>query len=203
MNLTRQNQNGFPAGRCLVAMVAVLMAGGLFAAAQSTNAPARTDYSSFRVIVERNIFNPNRYPRTSRSSQRSTPQSVPAFLLVGTLDYQKGTFAFFDGTTSDYRKVLQRDGNIAGYTVTEITLDGVKLAAGGKQIEMKIGAQMRQESAGAWELSGQSELPASAAADTTSPSDETSAASASSSSSSGEENDVLKKLMQQREQELK
>ena len=28
--------------------------------------------------------------------------------LVGTMTYEKGTFAFFDGSSSEYRKALKR-----------------------------------------------------------------------------------------------
>ncbi len=203
MNLTQPNQNGLSARWHLAAMAAVWLAGGLVATAQPTNTPSVTDFTAFRIIAERNIFNPDRYARSGRSSRQSSSPSVPAFSLVGTLQYQKGLFAFFDGTTSDYRQALQRNGTIAGYTVTEITPGAVKLAAGTNSIEMKVGMQMRQESAGKWELSGQSELPAGTAADAASTSDATPAAGDSSGGSSGEPNDVLKKLMQQREQELK
>ena len=200
MNLTHPNHNGLSARWRLAAVAAVWLAGGLIATAEPTNTLSGTDFPSFRIIAERNIFNPDRYARTGRASRQSTSPSVPAFSLVGTLQYQKGMFAFFDGNASDYRRVLQRNETIAGYTVTEITPGVVKLAAGGKSIEMKVGMQMRQESAGKWELSGQSELPAGTAADAASASDETPAAG---DSSSGEPNDVLKKLMKQREQELK
>jgi hypothetical protein len=189
-----------------LAALAVLLANGFFSGAQDTNVAGGTAYSDFRVIAERNIFNPDRYPRTSRTvHHRSTPRpvsrSAPAFALVGTMDYQKGMFAFFDGNNADYRKVLERNGVVAGYTVTQITLYGVKLAAAGKEFEMKIGAQLRQNSEGKWEFSNQSELPASADAggDTAPASTATPAAAVDPSL---EANDVLKKLMQKRAQEL-
>ena len=40
--------------------VAVVMAGCLSACAQATNAPAHLNYDSFRMVSDRNIFNPNR-----------------------------------------------------------------------------------------------------------------------------------------------
>jgi hypothetical protein len=196
MNLTRSKK---------LAALAVLLANGFFSGAQDTNISSGTDYSNFRVIADRNIFNPDRYPQTSRTRTRPRPRTVsrsaPAFALVGTMDYQKGMFAFFDGNSSDYRKVLERNGVVAGYTVTEITLYGVKLAAAGKEFEMKIGAQLRQNSEGRWEFSDQSELPASpdAGGETTPAATETPAAAADPSLQG---NDILKKLMQKRAQEL-
>jgi hypothetical protein len=92
--------------------------------------------------------------------------------------------------------------------VTEITPTGVKLqAAGKKPIEMKVGAQMRQDGENGWELSDGSSAelitsePETAA---TADSDETKSNTDDRTGNSGvEPNDILKKLMQQREQELK
>lgn len=201
MNLARQNQNTLRTVAVL-AVFGAFLANGQPAAAQTTNAPAATNYSSFQIIVERNIFDPNRYAHASHSHGRSISRSAPCFSLVGTLSSRQGMLAFFDGNDSDYRKVLSPDGAIAGYKVVEITLRGVKLEAAGKPVEMKVGAQMRQEGKGEWQLAESGELPAATTGNETSATDGTPAASPASSSAS-EPNDVLKKLMQQREQELK
>jgi len=186
----------------VLAALGALLTNGRPAAAQTTNAPAATNYSAFQIIVERNIFDPNRYAHASHSHGRSISRSAPYFALVGTLSSRNGMLAFFDGNDSDYRKVLSPDGVIAGYKVVEITLRGAKLEAAGKPVEMKVGAQMRQEGKGEWQLAEPGELPASTTGTETPATDETPAASAAAGSAS-EPNDVLKKLMQQREQELK
>src|SRR5271167_1737375 len=88
----------------ILAITALAMAGGLTAQAQQTNRASEADFSSFQVISERNIFNPN---RTARHRGGNRPQPVAdAFALVGTMSYAKGAFAFFDGTSSDYRKAV-------------------------------------------------------------------------------------------------
>ncbi len=188
------------------AALALLLAGNLFAAAQSTNSPGPTDYAAFsRFIADRNIFDSARYPRTPGTPVRRAPARprsapVPMFTFVGAMSYGKGTFAFFDGNSSEYRKALQASGQIAGYTVKEITLDSVKLEAGGKQIEMKVGAQLRQD--GEWQLIG-----ANAATPITADSSAPGAVTASATNStvdpspSVESNEVLKRLMKLREQE--
>jgi hypothetical protein len=206
MNPARYNQTGRRLRTAaMLAVLGALLAGGRPATAQTTNAPAATNatnYSSFQIIAERNIFDPNRYAHTSRSRGRPTSPSVPHFSLVGTMSSRQGMLAFFDGNDSDYRKVLSPDGTIAGNKVVEITLHGVKLEAAGKQVTMKVGAQMRQAVKGEWQLADSGELPAAAAGNETPTTDESSAAGAASGSAS-EPNDILKKLMQQREQELK
>jgi len=175
----------------MLAIAALVMAGGVAARAQQTNRTSEADFSNFQVISERNIFNPN---RTARHKRGNRPQPVAdAFSLVGTMSYAKGTFAFFDGTSSAYRKAVQNAGTIAGYKVTDITPTTVKLANGDKLLVMKIGAQMRREEKGSWQLAATGELPV----DTTGNAD---AAPAEPADSEG--NDVLKRLMKQREQEL-
>ena len=126
------------------AVAALALANGFAAPAQETNRATQTDFSAFRVISQRNIFNLN---RTARRRERNRTQQVgDAFYLVGTMSYEKGTFAFFDGTGSEYRKVLQNAGAIAGGNVVEITPTSVKLEIGGKQATMKIGTQIDRKS---------------------------------------------------------
>lgn len=194
-----------------IIVFALILVCVMCAHAQQTNAPGATDYSDLsRFISERNIFDPSRYSRLNRNARRPTarPVAVPTFALVGTMNYQKGVFAFFDGNNSDYRKILQPGGVIAGYTVAEISPSRVKLqAADKKPVEMNIGAQMRREGDSGWELSGQAgDSFAAAAQSESSPEGVDKSASSESSvpaSSSGEASDVLKRLMQQREQEMK
>ena len=178
------------------AVVALAMASGFATPAQETNHVGQTDFSAFRGISEKNIFNLNRTAR--RRGRNRTQQAGDAFYLVGTMSYEKGTFAFFDGTGSEYRKILQKAGTIAGYNVLEITPTSVKLETGGKQVTMKVGTQMRHEDQGNWRLVANSELPANPAEDVAPGAGDT-----TRSSSSDEPNDVLKRLMQRREQELK
>ena len=161
-----------------------------------TNAPAKLDYSAFKIIAERNIFNPNRSSRSgrSRAAQQRRPKA-DSFALVGTLSSEKGSFAFFDSTSSQYKKVLKRADTIAGYKVKEIALNHVKLESGGKEIELRVGNRMRKQEGGEWRLAGQTESSAST-------NESTASADSTESISDEETNDVLTKLMQQREEEL-
>ncbi len=184
-----------------IAAFVILLTAVWPAAAQTTNTPAAANFSAFQIIVDRNIFNPNRYAHT-RGHSHSTSPSAPWFSLVGTLGSKQGMLAFFNGNDSDYRKVVSPDGVIAGYKVTEITLQGVKLISTNKPVVMRVGAQMRQEDKGGWQLTEPTELSTVTAAGEAPATEETSA-SGPASGSAGESNDILKKLMQQREQELK
>jgi hypothetical protein len=171
--------------------------------ASGTNASlAPLDYSAFRMIVDRNIFDPNRYPhRPGEPRLRSAPKIVDSLTLVGTMSYERGTFAFFDGSSSEYKKALKLSDVIAGYKVTNIAPDGVTLAAGTNALELSVGMQLRREEDGAWRLT---EQPGSyvAAPTTTSTNAVAAAPTAGSEAASGAaESDVIKRLMQKRQQE--
>ncbi len=180
---------------------AVVGTGADQAAAQETNRVARPDYATFRIVTERNIFNANRIPGVVRTNRgpRNTSRA-DAFRLVGIIEYNKGEFAFFDGTSSDYRKALQCQGTIAGYVLTNITAQSVTLEAEGKKIELKVGMQVRREDNGEWQLAAASDLPAVASGGSGGGGD-SAPAEGGSGDSGGEVSEVLKKLMQQREQE--
>jgi hypothetical protein len=155
-----------------------------------TNAgPASLDYSAFRLVVERNIFDPNRSPRSARPAAQ--PKTVDAFTLVGTMSYEKGVFAFFDSSSSDFKKVLKPQDTIAGYKLISISPDSVKLMQNTNVIELSVGSQMRRREDGSWERSASSESYVAAST----------SGSSKESSSNGAENDVIKKMMQRREKE--
>ena len=190
------------------------LAAGL-AFAQTTNqAPDQgPDYSTFgQFIAVRNIFNPDRYPVSDtrpHASHAHVSPGVPYIALVGTMNYQKGMFAFFDGNNSDYKKVLQANGQIAGYIVKDITRSGVVLAATGTNstqtnvLQLAIGAQLRQNGLG-WDLISAGEAATTSTAnDSTGSADSSPATTSGASDSSSAPNDILKRLMQKREQEMK
>ena len=147
------------------------------------SAPAAgLDLQSFAIISERNIFNPNRRGRSTRTQDEPEKQiRAETFSLVGTMSYEKGRFAFFDGSSSEYRKVIEPAGTIADYRVAEITPNQVKLeSTNGQSIELKVGSQMKKEEEGPWTLSVRAEAgPLSAE----------------------EEGAALKRLMEKREKE--
>jgi hypothetical protein len=163
MNQMRPNQNGSRRWRSCLAALVLALAGGLFVNAQpaKTSAPSM-DFSAFRIISDGNIFNPNRFGRTPSNNQRPrTTRTVrrPGFSLAGLMNYNEGEtpgiYAFFDGTSSDYRKVLTQDGMIAVFKIVAIGEDSVTLLRDTNQTVMKIGMQMRDEGGGHWVLTSE------------------------------------------------
>ena len=192
--------------RNLKLLLLLALAAVLSAAAEETNSGSQLDYSAFRIIPERNIFNQSRSRGSSRNGSRSRQDRrvrADAFALRGTMSYEKGRFAFFDGTSSDYRKAVQADDSIAGFKVAQVGVDSVKLQSNGKQIELQVGMQMKKPDQGEWEVASGAEVidlnASTSTADTNSVATNT---EASSSPSSGGESDILKRLMQRREQQL-
>ncbi|MDB6038761.1 MAG: hypothetical protein JWM99_2602 [Verrucomicrobiales bacterium] len=166
-------------------------------AAEKTNEFAGQDLASFKIIADRNIFNANRSPRSSgRSPVREIPKpiKIDSFSLVGTLSSDKGQFAFFDGSSSDFQKVLKVDDSIGGLKIAQIDTSAVKFESKGKGIDLKMGAQMRRQDQGEWQISDQTDSYSSGASATTN--------NNKNEPSSGAESDILKRLMQQREQEM-
>lgn len=192
----------------LLLIIGWMFAEALPAPAAESNSPAapvsatRRDFVSFRLISERNIFNPN---RSHGSSNRVPPRTEPEkrvrfdrFALLGTMSYEKGRFAFFDGSSSEFRKVAKPEDSIAGFKVTEVAPTCVKLQlTNGQILELCVGMQMKKIEDREWELAGKAE-PAEGTARTSSSS---SSSSGSSSTAGPESDEVLKRLLEKRTQE--
>jgi hypothetical protein len=121
-------------------------------AAEGTNAPGPADFASYKVIPERNIFNPRRtrgYVPTNET-RRQRPRQTDWFALTGTMTYDKGPYAFFEGSSSDLRKVAKPEDTIAGFKVVNIEKNMVKLQSGTNELELKVGMQLRKSATGEW-----------------------------------------------------
>src|SRR5438552_5385727 len=113
----------------------------------------RPSYDTFKLIAERNIFNQSRRGARIRSSYQETRRTrFEAVTLAGTMSYEKGTFAFFEGTSSDYTKAVKAADKIAGYEVKEVAPNFVKLASSTNEIELRVGMQLRREEGGEWHV---------------------------------------------------
>jgi hypothetical protein len=167
-------------------------------AAADTNAspeslPARFNFEAFHLITERNIFNPHRSGRADRSPPASRDSEhrsrTESFSLLGTMSYEKGRFAFFDGNNSQYRRVLRADDNIGGFKIAAVAPTCVRLEnTNGQTIELCVGMQMAKQEEQEWqvrEATGSSH----------------SLSETNSSAAAGDSDEVVKRLLQRREQE--
>src|ERR1041385_7246287 len=95
-----------------VAPLLLILASTLAAASNETDSrtaltPSARDFTAFKVISDRNIFNPEPSHGTADGVEQTRPKRTETVVLVGTLSYDKGPYAFFDGSAPDYRKVLE------------------------------------------------------------------------------------------------
>lgn len=173
-----------------------------------TNAVATVDPSSyeyFKLINDRNIFSASRTrssPREENRESRPRRPRIDRFALVGTMSYFKGTFAFFDGSESSYRKSVKVGEMVAGFKVDAIQSDGASLSHGTNVYSLKVGSGMQREEEGEWKAAaspGSFEV-ASSRSDKTEKPEKTDAAPAETK---GGESDILKRLLEKREKELK
>jgi hypothetical protein len=137
-----------PAWRVWLALFLGL-AGGVDAAGKPPASFDSVSLSAFKLIAQRNIFDQNRSARTPRPVA-AKPARAESFGLTGTLCSEKGPFAFFDGTSLAYRKVVKPGETIAGYKVTAIDPHGATLQSGNQKLEVRVGTQLRREDKGEW-----------------------------------------------------
>lgn len=174
------------------------------AAAQAAQTPVRVDaaapdvasFEAYRGIGERNIFNPNRIGRTSRPTEEAPPRT-DVISFVGTMQYEKGLFAFFDSPDAAYRKTLHEGETLGQFTVQNITPNGVDLVRDAKTTTLTMGQQLRRPEGGDWSVIGADVVRSNAAA----------AASAATASAlpviPADASDALKRLMEKRLNQLK
>lgn len=114
--------------------------------------PTGPTFDAYRLIGDRNIFNPNRVSR-SRSTETPPPRTE-VISFVGTMQYEKGLFAFFDSPDTAYRKALNEGGALGKFTVKGITADQVELERDAKPLTLRIGQQLRRPDGGEWSVIG-------------------------------------------------
>ena len=189
----------------LVATLAAIRAEDPNAAPASVTAKSSGEgFDEFKIITQRNIFDPNRSapgaPR--RNVETPKPKRIDYLNLVGAMSYDKGRFAFFDGTSSEYRKSVKPGDSIAGYKVAAVAQNQVTLQNGDKKIELPVGGQLKREDEGEWRVNSAPETFATSgnSSDSSSSSSSSSSSGTNSSGSSEETNPILKRLLEQRRQ---
>jgi len=167
-------------------------------AAPAPRPPA--SFETFQLISDRNIFDPGRSPRNSRTSDDAPRNDTLA--LIGTMRYEKGLFAFFDGSLPAFRKALHEGDTIADYTVTRIDQRGVELTRNGQKIPLAIGQQLQRPPGGDW-LPTAIDTPPPAPPATPGASSTATPTPSDSPTPPPGASDVLKRLMEQRQKQLK
>ncbi len=115
--------------------------------------PAQS-FDAFKNIPDRNIFNTRRYAGRTEAAPQTVRRDpvIESFSLLGTLDYPKGSVAFFEGSSSSHRKAVKVDETIGDCKVTGIEPNLVRLESAGKPVELKVGYMLRREDKGEWKM---------------------------------------------------
>lgn len=163
-------------------------------------APVRS-FDAFQLVVERNIFNPNRVGRT-RANPDEKAVRVDEISLVGTVQHDQENLALFDSPDAAYRKAFHEGDTVADFKVLRITAGGVELMRGDKPTALKVAQQLRRVEGGDWTVgtnqAARSDPRALLAGDSTAARPAEAAAEVPADAS-----EVLKRLMKKREKQLK
>jgi Tfp pilus assembly protein PilP len=158
--------------------------------APAPKAPSPGSFEAYQLVVERNIFNPNRVGRTRANPEDKQPR-VDEISLVGTMESERGRVAFFESPDSAYRKALREGETMGDFRVRRIANDGVELMREEKALALKISQQLRRPEGGEWTVRATpSAVPEAAAA-------------AAVPEIPADASEVLKRLLKQRESQLK
>ena len=162
--------------------------------------PADAKFDAFRVIVDRNIFNPTRTGRTRDRSDEKVAR-VDTIALVGTMQYDKGVVAFFNSPDAAFRKTLREGQSVGEFKVQKIKPDEVELVRDGKPVSLRVAQQLRRPEGGEWSVSNIEP-----------PADSTGATAASGNRPPEPEepppipadaSDTVRRMMEQRQKQLK
>ena len=184
--------------------------------------------ASFKLIQERNIFDPERRrPREIRRERPVEPPREESFTLLGTMSYGERILAFFEGTQRNWSGAVELGEEVAGHTLKEVGFDNVLLELKGEILALQVGAGRSKRGDADWETqdrdswkgssggsrSGRSSRPSSSStfrpariegsADAASaPADGGSENAADESVIDGSASDILKQMMERRRQQM-
>ena len=163
--------------------------------------PADAKYDNFRIIVEKNIFNPTRIGRTRERSEEKSVR-IDTIALVGTMQSDKGVVAFFDSPDSAYRKTLREGQSVGEFKVEKIKPDQVDLSRGGKPLSLRVAQQLRRAEGGDWSVTT-AEPPRTDSAGPSSAGSGRAPEPAAPPAIPPDASDALRRLMEARQKQLK
>lgn len=158
----------------------------------------RETFDSFKVLRNRNIFDPNRVPGRSNGSSRDV-NDAEVFSLTGILVQGGKSFAFFSSPKSS--KVVPLQGQINGCKVSTISSSKVDLERNDQKISIAVGKQFRAPEAGPMEIVDSPDGASSGFSASSNPESPTSI-STESNSSPAAGNDLIRQMMEKRKREL-
>ena len=185
----------------VVLAMSLILATGLLAGGQNEPAKPAVDpaYESFRMVIDRNIFNPQRNGKPG--GEVKVASSADDYIdLLGALITSEGALAIFEGSETEYNAILRSAQTLAGMRLTEIGTDQVRLQQGDRQLDLPVGYRLSRSRGGAWEVG---DGPLTEIAHTTGTQVQDSTGSAGDTKEiEAPADEVTKKLMEKRRREL-
>jgi hypothetical protein len=83
---------------------------------------------------------------------------IEYFALLGIMSYEKGPFAFFDGSSSSSRKSTRVNDEICGFKIKAILPNAVHLEVGTNHYELPLGKQLKRSDGGPWQVADRTEV---------------------------------------------
>lgn len=161
------------------------------AAAPATVAPANS-FEAFRIVTEKNIFNPNRVGLTRATPEARAPR-VDEIALVGTVEYGGQRVALFESADVAWRKSVREGETLGEFTVRRVGAEGVDLVRGEQVMALRVAQQLRRPEGGEWTVVAAPDAPRNDGRG-----DDTAVPAIPADAS-----EVLKRLMRQREKQFK
>ena len=163
---------------------------------------AKPEYKDFKIILNRNIFDPDRRPKTVYtpvSTRKTKTRTKERIHLMGSLISDTRTISFWDGSGLEGSGELNVGENVAGYRICKILTDKVSLEKEGRRLEVPIDSSLVMNDAGDWEIGS---ADAEYFREEVSPDNTTEKKSSGDEQESGDMNDLLKKMMERRKREI-
>jgi hypothetical protein len=158
-------------------------------AATATKAVSPADsFEAFRIIAEKNIFNPNRVGLT-RATTEAKPPRVDEIALVGTVEFGGKRVALFESAEVAFRKTVAEGETLGEFTVRRVGNEGVDLVRGDQVLALRVAQRLRRPEGADWSVVAAPDAPRPEAS--------------SAPAIPADASDVLKRLMRQREKQLK
>lgn len=197
---------------------------GWAGAAEPSPASDAPRLEAFNVLLERNIFDPQRRPNErggekSREETAATTSTTERISLDGVMIDGGRAVAFFEGTETQYTVAVRLGEEIAGHRLVEIHTDQVRLEKKGRTLELPVAGQLSRAEKGDWVVAKEV-IPILGDSSTTSDSTSTDEEKSPSDGEDGpgkkakggrkargakdgdSQNDMVKKLMERRRKEL-
>ncbi|MBZ0256647.1 hypothetical protein K8I31_11330 [bacterium] len=135
----------------LVAIYALAPTNAASQEEQETPVFSGKSLSDFSLIFERNIFNPNRQKKEPERPVIETPKQ-DEISLVGTLVSETQRYAFFDGSSPEYSRVLAVGAEIGGGAIQTIDVSSIQLRLGEEDVTVPVGKRLVREKDQPWRL---------------------------------------------------